>query len=70
MAAEAGLEGGAVGGRDAEGGEVEDSGEGFFYEEGVVLGLGWCWWGSFVEGRAVGEWDGGGREVWELLDGE
>ena len=45
VAAEAVLQGGAVGGGDAERGEVEDAREGILAEEenGVVLGLGLGW---------------------------
>lgn len=62
MASEAVFEGGAFSGRDAEGGEVEDSGEGFFEKDGVVLemrGLGLGRAGAFMEGRSVIDCSGG-----------
>lgn len=70
MASEAVFEGGAFGGRDAESGEVEDSGEGFFVKDDVVLemrGLGLGWVGTFVEGRSVRDYIGYGGEC---IDGE
>jgi len=72
VAAEAALEGEAFGGGDAEGGDEEDAGEGFFSEDGVVLilrglGLGVGGDGALAEGGSVGE--RGCGEVWDEESG-